>query len=365
MKTGGNGINGLPAVSFDGSNDGLKTSSTPTGMLNAVSGATVFIIGKNIDTGTGIDRHAMFISTSSSGSGRAYARLAVTTRLLAIGGRRLDADTAATVTGGSAVDTNNHIWIFDYDYANAQVSVYQDGTRVVGPSAFQTAGSTSATNPADLTLGNNTGLTNGWHGLIAEAGVVNNRLSNAQRALLDSYAQDTYAITVADYLPGTDSAGLVDAGTSLDVSELYQESEGLADTFTASTQHVTSATDNAGLTDSATPVLTPGGGTAWTVTQTDSVGQSDSATEVKHGRRIFKPPTYQIQVLQEGLRYKLTEGLSVIKSGGVYTQTQYPTTDAIASAEKVYMGGYEYTLTSAEEAELTAAGFGSYIVDGS
>ena len=119
MQTGGNGINGLPAVLFDGSNDGMKATAT-TGLLNNVSGATIWWIGKNIDTGTGIDRHAMFISTPTSGTGRAYVRLAVTTRKLAVGGRRLDADAAVTDTGGaSAIDTNAHVWIADYNYASA------------------------------------------------------------------------------------------------------------------------------------------------------------------------------------------------------------------------------------------------------
>ena len=144
-----------------------------------------------------------------------------------------------------------------------------------------------------------------------------------------------------------------------------QDSEGLSDTASLVTSHTTSQTDSAGLTDSATPVLTPGGGTAWTVSATDSAGLASSATEVKHSRRIFKPPTYQMSVVQEGLRYHLTEGMSVLKTNGVYTTVQYPTDIAVEAAEKVYMGGYEYTLTTDEENELIAAGYGSYIVDGS
>ena len=199
---GVNGINGLGCANFDGVDDALiGPGANLTGLLNAVGAGILWVIGKNTASGTGTDRHAMFVSSNSSGSGRAFARLAVTTRFNTAGGRRLDADTSATVTGGSIVDaTTPHIWLYVFDWTNALVSIYQDGTLSVGPSAFQTAGNTSATNPADMSLGNNIGSTAGWQGLIAEAGIHHAVGSAGNRAILDTYAKDVYNITVSDYI---------------------------------------------------------------------------------------------------------------------------------------------------------------------
>jgi len=204
-RAGANGINGLGCAEFDGTTDGLNGPSAGlTGLLNGVGAAIVWVIGKNTASGTGTDRHAFFISSNASGSGRAFGRLAVTTRFQAIGGRRLDADTSATVTGGSAIDaTTPHIWLYIFDWTNALASIYQDGTLIVGPTAFQTAGNTSATNPADMGLGDNIGLTAGWQGLIAEAGIHHAVGSAGNRQIFDTYAQNTYGITVSDYLPST------------------------------------------------------------------------------------------------------------------------------------------------------------------
>jgi len=74
----------------------------------------------------------------------------------------------------------------------------------------------------------------------------------------------------------------------------------------------------------------------------------------------FIPPT-----VEEGpagynklhVRYKLTRGITVIKENGVYRQTRYPYIDDLKFAQAYYLGGHKYEVTSAEKADLEAAGY--------
>lgn len=80
----------------------------------------------------------------------------------------------------------------------------------------------------------------------------------------------------------------------------------------------------------------------------------------------FKPPTYSERPVT-GVRLidawvKVNRGMSVLKDAqGNYQLLTYPTTDDIAAATAVYLGGHEYVIDSTEAAALTAAGYGSYI----
>lgn len=50
-------------------------------------------------------------------------------------------------------------------------------------------------------------------------------------------------------------------------------------------------------------------------------------------------------------------GRSVLKSGGVYTTLDNPTTDQVNAADIAYIGGHRYYVTDAESVALIAAGF--------
>jgi hypothetical protein len=56
--------------------------------------------------------------------------------------------------------------------------------------------------------------------------------------------------------------------------------------------------------------------------------------------------------------YKLRRGLSVVKSGGSYYTTRYPTEDVINAAQEFYSGGHKYEVTAAVKAALIAGGIG-------
>lgn len=60
-------------------------------------------------------------------------------------------------------------------------------------------------------------------------------------------------------------------------------------------------------------------------------------------------------------RYKLNRGLSLLVSGSTVTLVQYPNQEDLDQYDYVYLGGYTHTISTAEAATLTAAGYGAYI----
>ncbi len=50
-------------------------------------------------------------------------------------------------------------------------------------------------------------------------------------------------------------------------------------------------------------------------------------------------------------------GLSVLKLNGVYETVDGPTTDQMAAASEVYLGGHVYYVTETVAAALTEAGY--------
>lgn len=77
--------------------------------------------------------------------------------------------------------------------------------------------------------------------------------------------------------------------------------------------------------------------------------------------------TFRTPVVEEGpaswedrlfLRVKLTRGITVLETAGVYSAVRFPTQDEIAAATNTYMGGHEYVVDDATKAALIAAGVG-------
>jgi len=57
----------------------------------------------------------------------------------------------------------------------------------------------------------------------------------------------------------------------------------------------------------------------------------------------------------------IARGLTLIVNGSTVTATLYPYQDDLSSADYYYLGGHQYTISNAEAAVLTAAGYGSYL----
>jgi hypothetical protein len=74
----------------------------------------------------------------------------------------------------------------------------------------------------------------------------------------------------------------------------------------------------------------------------------------------FTTPTVSEGPLGEGRlfsRFRLVRGITVLKSGGVYTEVRYPSSEEVAAADIAYMGGYRYEVSATEKTSLEAAGY--------
>jgi hypothetical protein len=55
---------------------------------------------------------------------------------------------------------------------------------------------------------------------------------------------------------------------------------------------------------------------------------------------------------------KLRIGITIVKSGGVYSQIRYPVDEDLEDYQEVYRGGYQHTVDDAIKAALIAGGVG-------
>jgi hypothetical protein len=58
----------------------------------------------------------------------------------------------------------------------------------------------------------------------------------------------------------------------------------------------------------------------------------------------------------------LHRGRSVVKLSGTWTTTDEPDSTGLTEGVDLFLGGHVYDITSAMATELTAAGYGAYIV---
>jgi len=81
--------------------------------------------------------------------------------------------------------------------------------------------------------------------------------------------------------------------------------------------------------------------------------------------KIFRGPTYKYK---PGREYDLwfvsyPIGKTVIKNNDTWSTVVVPYDPNLATYQRVLRGGYDEPITDAEAAELTAAGYGDYIVE--
>lgn len=201
-------LNGQPGVDFDGGDILLMAANS--GLLQNKAGATIIAVLQD-DTGPAsggtTNRNAVMVSTttatSSSRASLGLAESASNAFKWALSGRRVDGDTYTELRSPSASDTSPHVLTGKFDWANALATVVLDGTAVVGPSAWFTAGNTSNTTSDGIAVGAQANSVQFWNGRIFEVMIWDRVLTDTELGLVDSYVQDKYAITVADYLTQT------------------------------------------------------------------------------------------------------------------------------------------------------------------
>lgn len=210
-------LNALPAVMFDGVDDMLVSSGALLDLFRNLGGATVFVVARSdaaATTGTAVVTEQIISFSSGGSAGAARLTQAATESSAApnedslrVGGRRLDADSfdSSFSANDSWPRATWKVATGAWDWANAALRGYLNGTLSVEDLAFQTAGLTENTASLHGHVGAHTGGTSAsgaefLTGPIAEMLVYRRLLTAAERADVHSYLQDRYAITVSDYV---------------------------------------------------------------------------------------------------------------------------------------------------------------------
>jgi hypothetical protein len=182
-------LDSKPVVNFDGSNDRLVGTTALTGLLQNVGAATIYIVRSFDTSGSGFPvmigiagnvvsgsnaRAAFYLSVGESGNERQW-------------GQRLDADTGQSQLTGAQPGAG--VWgiaALQYEYSVAQISCFKNGTQTLAPTAFQTAGVTSNTAPAAVTIGSWPDETLFLDGSIAEI-VITHTVDATERQKIEGY----------------------------------------------------------------------------------------------------------------------------------------------------------------------------------
>lgn len=183
---GGNGV-----VRFDGSNDILSVSGA-VGLLNNVAGATLMAVAKYVSGGPSGFGNSIFFSNNASVS---RARMSGgSASNYDVGGRRLDADSFATINGSTFSASRILIHVGVFDYSNSDLFLFLDGTQEASNTSFQTAGNTSATNSGSVSLGNNS-APQPMNGDLGQALAFNTVLTASQRKRVEHAAAYSFKIS--------------------------------------------------------------------------------------------------------------------------------------------------------------------------
>jgi len=137
-------LNGVPALRFDGSNDGLGNNSEGTSTLFRVASAGFIAmvvnrdtnvasrgVGLEVRTGTNVRATINYRDTTAGNEG------------ISIGGRRIASDSFQGV-GISPYTANQIIVCAYFDWANAQLTLWENGVQTAQLTPFQTAANTDS-----------------------------------------------------------------------------------------------------------------------------------------------------------------------------------------------------------------------------
>lgn len=199
--------NGYKYVEFDGVDDMMLHVNANFG--NNKPGGTMYALVQTASFPATSFDYFQFCSTADATLARMANR--VNDGLPEAVGRRLDGDALQTAVG-TVTWTNNvmHAITAWVDYTNSDGSTSVDGTEQTVSTTFSTNGSSSATNPALLSIGGRDGSAY-MTGRVYELLFFEAAHTLADRSKVHSSFQDAYpaAITVTDYV----AAGLVLLGT--------------------------------------------------------------------------------------------------------------------------------------------------------
>jgi hypothetical protein len=188
------GLNGLPVVRFDGTDDHLDFSGGAFSLLRNVAGATIFVVVKYSSTTANFS--SFYASTNNAITSVRLQLRTTTTPRYQIQGRRLDAISAETISSTQATSTSSVIiQTARADYQNTLMQQYINGALDGQKTDFQTAGNTSDTDSLGIFLGrvSVTYLT----GDIAEIIVYNRALNTSELSQVHRYLARKWGIALA------------------------------------------------------------------------------------------------------------------------------------------------------------------------
>lgn len=79
----------------------------------------------------------------------------------------------------------------------------------------------------------------------------------------------------------------------------------------------------------------------------------------------FTPPTRTEHRGTDRLfgRVPIAQGVAIVKQDDIYTQVEIPAADDFADFQAIYLGGHVYLVDETIAAELTDAGYGSFLTE--
>jgi len=189
------GLNGLPVVRFDGTDDRLALGASALGMLRNVGGATFFVVVKY--PANSIENVTFFASIGTSVSSSRLTLTQRTNNKLQIGGRRLDADSFQSAETATTITNIFLIHSGILNYANAKAFNYVNGALDGAVDPFQTAGNTTNNDSNNITIGATGTPANYLNGDIGEIIVYNRALNTSELAQVHRYLARKWGIALA------------------------------------------------------------------------------------------------------------------------------------------------------------------------
>jgi hypothetical protein len=189
------GLNGLPVVRFDGTDDVMSLGASALGMIRNVAGATVFVVVKY--PSNNLTNNLLFISISSVSGSNRLNLLQTSIPKYQVAGRRLDAESSQNATSNQNAASNFIIQTAYADFSNTLLQQFINGALDGQKTDFQTAGNTSDTDSNLINIGASGNNTNRLNGDIAEIIVYNRALNTSELAQVHRYLSRKWGIAFA------------------------------------------------------------------------------------------------------------------------------------------------------------------------
>jgi hypothetical protein len=187
-------IDGQPVFRFDvaTAREWTAAAGNVLNVLNAVGGATVFIVARRTGS-TGATEQFIDFRNNAAGTRFKYGYrfVAANPDRWFASGRRLDADAQVNSTGEATVDTSWHLHTVVPNWSAGTIDFYREQTADATGVAWTSAGTTSATNSAGAAVGSQGG-SEYVTGDIAEMLVYDRVLAAGERQAVWDYLLGVY-----------------------------------------------------------------------------------------------------------------------------------------------------------------------------